>query len=59
MPHLTGTIVLLLVLLAGAIMIERAERDAPDPYAACAAKPTRVERDQCRHAVDFARSVGW
>lgn len=37
----------------------RIQRDAPDPYAACAARATETERQQCRNAVDFALSAGW
>lgn len=51
--------ILLIVLAVCAVLYHRAEREAPDPYAACAKMATEAERATCRNQVDFAMSAGW
>ncbi|GEM_PF-4801784 len=49
----------LAVLIVCAVILWRAERRAPDRYAACAKMSDPVEIERCRSSIDFALSAGW
>ena len=53
-----GPFVLIVLLGAGAYFHMRAQRDAPDPYAACAKMATEAEKATCRSQIDYAMSAG-
>jgi hypothetical protein len=58
MQRLLQTVALSIVLLAAALIHEKAKRDA-SRIDVCADKPTPAEIARCRHAVAYAMSAGW